>query len=149
MDVLHRQIPSLSSSSLSSSTLNPNAPIFIPMASYQTVEDFSDQWWDLVHSSPCFRDYWLHDCFEDPESDPLFPDNDDLVLPDFDAFFDLYLRKQEKEEEDKRREKELITVAALKWSISNGRAEAPVHFEKAPKIVKSVRVSPRTINQPR
>ncbi|MBA0814534.1 hypothetical protein Gohar_020360, partial [Gossypium harknessii] len=42
------------------STLNPNAPLFVPLA-YRTVEDFSDEWWALVQSSPCFRDYWLQE----------------------------------------------------------------------------------------
>lgn len=150
MDVMLLQTPPESAS-----RLNPNAPIFVPMASYQTVEDFSDQWWDLVHSSPWFRDYWLQDCFQDPQSDPIFSHNDDLILPDFDAFFDLYLPKQEKEKEEEEEkeksiEKELITVGALKWSRSGRRAvEAPKNFEKVPKIVKNVKVSPRTINQPK
>ncbi|KAG9155221.1 hypothetical protein Leryth_027244 [Lithospermum erythrorhizon] len=39
-------------------TLNPNATIFVPL-SYRAVEDFSDEWWDLVRSSPWFLDYWL------------------------------------------------------------------------------------------
>ncbi|XP_022637682.1 uncharacterized protein LOC106764141 isoform X2 [Vigna radiata var. radiata] len=54
------------SRSSTSSTLNPNAPMFVPFA-YRTVEDFSDEWWDLVHSSPWFRDYWLRECFQDPQ----------------------------------------------------------------------------------
>lgn len=53
------------------SALNPNAPLFVPSA-YRSVEDFSDQWWDLVHSSPSFRDYWLRECFSDPQIDSLF-----------------------------------------------------------------------------
>uniref|UniRef100_A0A803M415 Uncharacterized protein n=1 Tax=Chenopodium quinoa TaxID=63459 RepID=A0A803M415_CHEQI len=77
MDVLHPQSPPRS---LASSRLNPNAPIFVPMKSYQTVEDFSDQWWDLVHSSPFFRDYWLQDCFDDVV--------DDFDLSDFDDAFE-------------------------------------------------------------
>ncbi|KDP40493.1 hypothetical protein JCGZ_24492 [Jatropha curcas] len=40
------------------STLNPNAPLFIP-AVYRQVEDFSPQWWELVTTSTWFRDYWL------------------------------------------------------------------------------------------
>ncbi|XP_004513372.1 protein EARLY RESPONSIVE TO DEHYDRATION 15-like isoform X2 [Cicer arietinum] len=41
-----------------SSSLNPNAPLFVPAALRQ-VEDFSPQWWELVKSSTWFRDYWL------------------------------------------------------------------------------------------
>lgn len=70
----------------SRSTLNPNAPMFVPLA-YRTVEDFSDQWWALVQSSPWFRDYWLQERFQDPQNDP-FSDIYDPVLPDFDALFD-------------------------------------------------------------
>ncbi|KAJ7949284.1 Protein early responsive to dehydration 15-like [Quillaja saponaria] len=47
-----------------SSTLNPNAPLFIPTA-FRQVEDFSPQWWELVKSSAWFRDYWLSQNQED------------------------------------------------------------------------------------
>ncbi|GMP86605.1 hypothetical protein CsSME_00039321 [Camellia sinensis var. sinensis] len=40
------------------STLNPNAPLFIPAAVRQ-VEDFSPEWWELVTTASWFRDYWL------------------------------------------------------------------------------------------
>ncbi|CAH1428965.1 unnamed protein product [Lactuca virosa] len=40
------------------STLNPNAPLFVPAAVRQ-VEDFSPEWWDLVTTSTWFHDYWL------------------------------------------------------------------------------------------
>lgn len=40
------------------SSLNPNAPPFIP-SSFQRVEDFSPEWWELVKSSTWFRDYWM------------------------------------------------------------------------------------------
>lgn len=66
----------------SSSTLNPNAPLFVPM-DFRAVEDFSDQWWDLVHSSPWFRDYWLRERFQDPQIDPPSAHSDD---PDQHAF---------------------------------------------------------------
>ena len=73
----------------SSSTLNPNAPSFVPLA-YRTVEDFSEQWWALVQSSPWFRAYWLQERFQDPQNDPNLSDIDDLDLPDIDALFDDY-----------------------------------------------------------
>ncbi|KAL9230233.1 hypothetical protein vseg_005613 [Gypsophila vaccaria] len=134
-----------------SSRLNPNAPIFIPMKSYLAVEDFSDQWWDLVHSSPFFRDYWLQDCFQDEYDN----ENDVFTLPDDDdPFFDLYYQdplpqeEEEIEEEEEKREKELITLASLNWS-KTAKAEPPRNFEKVPKIVKNSRANPRTIHQPR
>lgn len=47
------------------SRLNPHAPVFIPNASFSEVEDFSPEWWDLVKTSPWFRDYWLSQRQED------------------------------------------------------------------------------------
>lgn len=41
------------------SALNPNAPLFVPML-FQQVEDFSPEWWDLVQTTPWFRDHWFH-----------------------------------------------------------------------------------------
>lgn len=40
------------------STLNPNAPLFIP-AAFRRVEDFSPEWWQLITTSTWYRDYWL------------------------------------------------------------------------------------------
>ena len=40
-----------------SSSLNPNAPLFIPAALLQ-VEDFSPQWWDLITTTSWFHDLW-------------------------------------------------------------------------------------------
>jgi hypothetical protein len=54
------------------------------------VEDFSEQWWALVQSSPWFRNYWLQECFQDPQNDPQLSDIDDLDLPDIDSLFDDY-----------------------------------------------------------
>ncbi|CAN1325627.1 Protein EARLY RESPONSIVE TO DEHYDRATION 15 [Linum perenne] len=50
---------------------------------YQAVEDFSDQWWALIQSSPWFRDYWLQENYQDPQSDSA-----DLSLPDDLDFLD-------------------------------------------------------------
>ncbi|CAN0907907.1 Protein EARLY RESPONSIVE TO DEHYDRATION 15 [Linum grandiflorum] len=40
------------------STLNPDAPLFIP-AAYRQVEDFSPEWWQLVTTTAWYKDYWL------------------------------------------------------------------------------------------
>ena len=40
------------------STLNPDAPLFIP-AAFRQVEDFSPEWWQLVTTSPWYHNYWL------------------------------------------------------------------------------------------
>ncbi|XP_061362986.1 protein EARLY RESPONSIVE TO DEHYDRATION 15-like isoform X2 [Gastrolobium bilobum] len=40
------------------STLNPNAPLYIP-AAFRQVEDFSPEWWQLVTTLTWYQDYWL------------------------------------------------------------------------------------------
>ena len=40
------------------STLNPNAPLFVP-AAFRQVEDFSPEWWRLVTTLTWYRDYWV------------------------------------------------------------------------------------------
>ncbi|MQL89047.1 hypothetical protein Taro_021627 [Colocasia esculenta] len=76
------------------STLNPNAPLFIP-AAYQEVEDFSPQWWELVKTNTWYREYWFHEHQEqetfdgDDEEDiaNLLPDSFDLgITEDFSNF---------------------------------------------------------------
>ncbi|XP_059668360.1 protein EARLY RESPONSIVE TO DEHYDRATION 15-like [Cornus florida] len=72
------------------STLNPNAPLFIPAAVRQ-VEDFSPEWWELVTTSTWFHDYWLSqnqgedgfygndvDGFDGSDVAELLPDTIDL-----------------------------------------------------------------------
>ncbi|GKU92196.1 hypothetical protein SLEP1_g5959 [Rubroshorea leprosula] len=125
-----------------SSALNPNAPIFVPLA-YRTVEDFSEQWWALVHSSPCFRDYWLRECF----SDPVDVDYDDHVLLD-DLDGDDFFVGLEEEEKETDFNKELVPIGAMKCSRGRSKVGSPRYAEKAPKIV-NVKLSPRTIHQPR
>ncbi|MFQ6647941.1 hypothetical protein Gotur_020982 [Gossypium turneri] len=128
------------------STLNPNAPLFVPLA-YRTVEDFSDEWWALVQSSPCFRDYWLQERFHDPQNDDadlLFPDDLDAVFDDYDDFF-VDPTREGKEEGT---QKELVPVGASKWRKGRVVSESTRFLEKAPKIV-NVKVSPRNIHQPR
>ncbi|KAL5568864.1 hypothetical protein UlMin_025439 [Ulmus minor] len=135
----------ISGRTTSSSSLNPNAPMFVPLA-YRTVEDFSDQWWALVQSSPWFRDYWLQERFCDPQTDPFSLDIYDPVLADLDSLFADAPSNYEEEDEDY--PKELVGLGALKWRKGRAMAEAPRFIEKAPKIVKP-KVSPRTIQQPR
>ncbi|KAK9077959.1 hypothetical protein SSX86_002016 [Deinandra increscens subsp. villosa] len=126
---------------LSSSALNPNAPMFVS-AAYRNVEDFSDQWWSLVHSSPSFRDYWLRECFSDSQLD-VFGDYDTFVLPEEDLLFS----GDGKIEEEKKFRRDLIMPRLSNWRKARV-VEAPRLYEKAPKIVK-VKVSPRLIHQPR
>ncbi|KAK1365073.1 PAM2 domain-containing protein [Heracleum sosnowskyi] len=133
----------VSHNTCSFSTLNPNAPMFVPSA-YRVVEDFSDQWWSLVESSPWFRDYWLAERFTDPQSlDPLDEIDDLFSESDFFAG-DVDAVKDEGEEI----RKELISLGVLKWRKPRVATERKMCGRKAPKIV-NVKVSPRPIQQPR
>ncbi|XP_052177827.1 protein EARLY RESPONSIVE TO DEHYDRATION 15-like [Diospyros lotus] len=145
MEVMSRQ--------MRSSSLNPNAPMFVP-AAYRAVDDFSDEWWSLVHSSPWFRDYWLQERFQDPQSiyfdttvdvDFEDEDDDDDLQPLFDSNITALKHGKEEERENL---KDLVTLASLKWRNSQVSAEPPRYAEKAPKIVNK-KVSPRPIQQPR
>ncbi|KAK8475194.1 hypothetical protein V6N13_126011 [Hibiscus sabdariffa] len=76
------------------STLNPNAPLFIP-AVYRQVEDFSPEWWQLVTTSTWYRDYWMsqhqdEDGFYNNAEDDGFDGTDiaDLLPDTFDVIAD-------------------------------------------------------------
>ncbi|KAK6156072.1 hypothetical protein DH2020_010320 [Rehmannia glutinosa] len=126
---------------MATSALNPNAPMFVPSA-YRAVEDFSDQWWDLVHSTPWFRDYWIRECFSDPLIDSPFLDITGDEFHNDDAITDDVTKEKEAGNMD------LVSLGWLKWRKPRGGADMPRYCEKAPKFV-SVRVNPRPIQQPR
>jgi hypothetical protein len=77
----------MSAVAVSSSSLNPDAPLFIPAALLQ-VEDFSPQWWDLVTTTAWFRDHWsrehtqLDEMAEELDSAGLLPDDDEDLFYD-------------------------------------------------------------------
>ncbi|KAL8254597.1 hypothetical protein R6Q59_032818 [Mikania micrantha] len=81
------------------STLNPDAPLFIPAAVRQ-VEDFSSEWWKLMTTSAWFHDYWLS---QQQGEDSFFGDTTDSryvadMLPDsIDPIEDLLIMEQEYE----------------------------------------------------
>ncbi|KAF5750254.1 hypothetical protein HS088_TW03G00587 [Tripterygium wilfordii] len=82
-----------------SSTLNPNAPLFVP-AAFRQVEDFSPEWWQLITTSTWYHDYWLNqhqgedgfydnadDDFDTSDVAALLPDTFDIdVSEDFPVF---------------------------------------------------------------
>ena len=79
----------MSTMAVASSSLNPNAPLFIP-AAYRQVEDFSPEWWELVKTTAWFRDHWfrqhqLHEAAYEAAAFGL-PDDADVdvaaLLPD-------------------------------------------------------------------
>ncbi|KAJ7530292.1 hypothetical protein O6H91_15G088300 [Diphasiastrum complanatum] len=90
------------------SAFNSNAPLFLP-ASFVSTEDFSPDWWRLVHTSPAFRDYWIRERFvgldadadADADADDYDDgDEDDLDLEELevvDEFMDLQMQLEEME----------------------------------------------------
>lgn len=70
------------------STLNPDAPPFVP-AAFRQVEDFSPEWWQLVKTSAWYRDYWLsqredEEAFYDSVEDDIVSDVAHLLPETFD-----------------------------------------------------------------
>lgn len=60
------------------STLNPNAPVFIPAALRQ-VEEFSPEWYELVKTSPSFREHW----YSQQQQEGIYGEDDVVnMLPD-------------------------------------------------------------------
>lgn len=158
------------------STLNPNAPLFIP-AAYQRVEDFSPEWWELVKTTSWFRDHWVRQHVveqenfiggeEEEDVAKLLPESFDLGINDeftnlecldeaaFHEAFDIiepfvYFQKQEKLKDDVRDVEALIK--SLK-SAKNGNAKMavePLKYHEKPMQYVSPKFSPRRIiQQPR
>lgn len=84
------------------SSLNPNAPLFIP-AAFQQVEDFSPEWWELVKTTSWFRDHWFRQHQEqetfdgDEEEDDianLLPDSFDLGIAEEFSHFEAELEER-------------------------------------------------------
>ncbi|KDO83234.1 hypothetical protein CISIN_1g031370mg [Citrus sinensis] len=99
------------------SRLNPNAPIFIPNAAFGEVEDFSPEWWDLVKTSPLFRDYWLSQHQEDDFTSSF----DDYDYSDLDEFPDIVgadLSVESKEKNLSDFEKGRVLLDGLHWEWS-------------------------------
>nr|AZC11030.1 ERD [Hosta ventricosa] len=135
------------------STLNPFAAPYVP-SEYSAVEDFSDEWWGLVKSSPWFRDYWLRECFEEEEE----PDATDLdflnicgpAIDDTDSLFQSDPSLSSREEMKGMKSKmELAVLGAEKWRGPRGEMVGPRHCEKKAAKIMNVKVSPRMIQQPR
>ncbi|KAK6945209.1 hypothetical protein RJ641_026311 [Dillenia turbinata] len=113
------------------STLNPDAPLYVPAAIRQ-VEDFSPEWWQLVTSSTWFRDYWLS---QHPEEDIFCgtiedDDNndDDIVnmLPDIidldacEDFLNMEAQMEEFIQSSETREETNPATIAMNGFLKNG-----------------------------
>ncbi|KAB2631198.1 protein EARLY RESPONSIVE TO DEHYDRATION 15-like [Pyrus ussuriensis x Pyrus communis] len=148
------------------SRLNPNAPLFIPVALRQ-VEDFSPEWWQLVTTSTWYHDYWLSQQGEDGFYDntqnevdivaDLLPETFDLdVGDDFSSLeesqFEEFLQMSHTEGKNAAGlEKSAAALKNLK-SLEDRHPKSPVEPRKyAEKPAKHVspKCSPRFIQQPR
>ncbi|WCJ39010.1 Protein EARLY RESPONSIVE TO DEHYDRATION 15 [Euphorbia peplus] len=140
-----------------STALNPKAPVFIPSV-YRQVEDFSPEWWELVKTSPWFRDFWLS---EHPEGtfDGVF---DELSLEKFDEEdqFDELMKFGEDTEEKKKKKpldgvtfdlqgllKELSIPSSGKWRNAESPPGNAVKRGKKGGYWMNTKTSPRRIRQ--
>lgn len=155
-----------------SSTLNPNAPVFIP-AAFRLVEDFSPEWWELVKTSAWFRDYWLSEHQEesfaadddDGDAAKFLPDSFDLGFDeeflDLDCQFQEFLESESKENIEEKNQPNGFGISnnnnnvakAVLRSLSmpkspKEKSPKPRYFEKAAKCV-SPRPRVQRIQQPR
>ncbi|XVF24223.1 hypothetical protein REPUB_Repub13aG0109200 [Reevesia pubescens] len=133
-----------------SSTLNPNAPIFIP-AAFRQVEDFSPEWWELVKTSTWFRDYWLSEHQEesftaddddiDEDIANLFPESLDLGFDeeflDLDAQFQEFLESGSKEKTDEKKHRN-------DFGINNAFTKAILRSLIIPKTKSGMEKSPKS-----
>lgn len=75
------------------STLNPNAPLFVP-AAFRIVEDFSNEWWSLVQTCPDFREQWVRERLPALEEQQRF-EADLEEIADLDNFLELQEEMEE------------------------------------------------------
>ncbi|KAL3637195.1 hypothetical protein CASFOL_019494 [Castilleja foliolosa] len=147
------------------SSLNPNAPLFIPAALRQ-VEDFSPEWWDLVTTSTWFHDYWVsqnqgEEVFDDQQDRNvvgLLPDNIDIDVDDdilnMEAQFEEFLQSTDAEHEKKTLHNGFGTnpgplVKNVNVQRSPKTLREPIKFFEKPVKHVSPKYSPRSIHQPR
>ncbi|XP_066349054.1 protein EARLY RESPONSIVE TO DEHYDRATION 15-like [Miscanthus floridulus] len=141
-----------------SSSLNPDAPLFIPAALRQ-VEDFSPQWWDLITTTAWFRDHWsrehahLDEMAEQLDAASLLPDDEDLFYDEqpeqAPAVVDPAPAAAAVLKTDEVL-KALNLTSAMGGDAPRGFREKPRHSEKPTKYAGSPKSSaPRLIHQPR
>jgi len=152
----------MSAVAVSSSSLNPDAPLFIPAALLQ-VEDFSPQWWDLVTTTAWFRDHWsrehtqLDEMAEELDAAALLPDDDeDLFYDDQPEHAPAAVEAPQHPAPADNLNTDAVLKALNLSSPKGGDAprvfrEKPRHAEKPTKYAGSPKGSsaPRVIHQPR
>lgn len=146
------------------STLNPNAPLFIP-ASFRQVEDFSPEWWFLVKTSLWFRDHWINEHQDQETFDGGNEDDDDTEFSSLEEELEEVMLEMEAAEQatslaSLKKDKSDADITAMVKSLSlevpgNGRVSPRTSFEPAkhkekPLKCLSPKCSPRRIiQQPR
>ncbi|CAA6654682.1 unnamed protein product [Spirodela intermedia] len=116
------------------SALNPDAPLFVPMA-YRAVEDFSDEWWDLVKSTAWSGITGSGNASWRRPRHATGPGSSTRTT-------------REGEDGEKGQGREMVSWGAEKWRGMRCLPRTPSYTEKVPRIVK-MKPSPRTIQQPR
>ncbi|WVZ56955.1 hypothetical protein U9M48_007413 [Paspalum notatum var. saurae] len=150
----------MSTAAVSSSSLNPDAPLFIPAALLQ-VEDFSPQWWELVTTTAWFRDHWSREHTQlDEMAEELELEAAGLLPYDEeDLFYDGHAPTAAETAVTAPAAASLKTDAVLKalnltspkgGDAPRGFHDKPRHAEKPTKYAGSPKSSaPRVIHQPR
>lgn len=143
-------------SAMVASSLNPEAPLFIP-AAFQQVEDFSPQWWDLVKSTAWFRDHWYHQHQQlDDMADSLIAlEAEDAIDDDLSHGFAVEASQPQPPAALKTdgvlKALSLASPSPKGGDVMRGFSEKPRYTEKPTKYAGSPRSggAPRFIHQPR
>jgi hypothetical protein len=72
------------------SNLNPDAPVFVPAASYRAAvpDDFSSEWWTLMETDPAFRKVWMSSRFAGSDDKQVQFAEDFEELADLEEFLE-------------------------------------------------------------
>ncbi|KAF8398313.1 hypothetical protein HHK36_017240 [Tetracentron sinense] len=140
------------------STLNLDAPLFIPAALCQ-VEDFLPEWWELVKTSTWFSNYWLNqheeeeefDCNADGDVDDsdianLLPESFDLGIGE--GFLNLEAQLEELGSGCRGNAESLTLMKSSKERCPKSPKE-PAKYREKPAQCMSTKCSPLHIHQPR
>ncbi|KAG8099176.1 hypothetical protein GUJ93_ZPchr0013g34328 [Zizania palustris] len=140
----------MSTMAMASSSLNPNAPLFIP-AAFRKVEDFSPEWWELVKTTAWFRDHWFrqHQLYEEME-EQRHDDDVAALLPD-DSFDLLDMVDTDDLFYNPTPGFEAHVLRTLSLNSPRGAEvrEPPRHGEKPAQYAGAKGGAPRVIHQPR
>ncbi|KAE8098700.1 hypothetical protein FH972_016744 [Carpinus fangiana] len=147
-----------------SSTLNPNAPLFIP-AAFRQVEDFSPEWWQLVTTSTWYGDYWLSQrqgedgFYENAEEDDfdvadLLPetfefDDDGEDFSNMETQFEEFLQFSENKGVEMNAAAVMKNLKSLEERDPPKSPVIPAKYAEKPGKSMNPKCSPRRIQQPR